>query len=65
MAKNAQSQVQDRTQANQKIFAIRGFSENLSRAAKIVALKQNKSLREIMEEATIDMLRKYQEPFER
>lgn len=46
-----------------KVFGIRGFDEKLSTAIKILSLRKGKSVRELMEEAAIDLLKKYKEPY--
>ena len=49
--------------SSQRVFGIRGFDEKLSIAVKILSLRQKKSVRELMEEAALDLLKKYKEPF--
>jgi len=57
------NETQSSSQTSQKVFGIRGFDEKLITAIKILSLRQGKSLRELMQEATIDLLKKYKEPF--
>ena len=61
--KSGTSSSSEGSSSSQKVFGIRGFDEKLITAIKILSLRQGKSLRELMQEATIDLLKKYKEPF--
>ena len=47
----------------QKVFGIRGFDPRFIKAIKILSLKEERSVKDLMEEATKDLLKKYKEPF--
>jgi hypothetical protein len=61
--KSGTSSSSEGSSSSQKVFGIRGFDDSLSTAIKILGLKKKRSVRELMEEAAIDLLKKYKEPF--